>query len=105
MLSVQYPEIKSLLVHLRCHITRRGAPPKMMQLFLFKMARSMTQSFLYESLWFRGSRARRRDTGCAQHENLETSFARNGLFSSRSRDPPLQTGARGLRREEPPRMP
>ena len=56
----------------------------------------MPESVLCRSAWSRGSRARRRDPGCARNEDLATSFARSDLFSSRSRDPSRRGGARRL---------
>ena len=56
----------------------------------------MPQLFLYQSLWFRASRARQRDTGCARNEDLVIYFATDGFFSSRSRDPSRRGGARRL---------
>ena len=89
MLSVQYPEIKYLFVHLYVHtaprdVDTRAASPK------------ITQLFLHKSASFRASRVRRRDTRCARNEDLATCFATDALFSSRSRDPSLQKGARRL---------
>ena len=54
----------------------------------------MPQTVLDRSAWCRASRARRRDTGCARNEEFGTSFTRDELFSSRSRDPSRRGGAR-----------
>ena len=48
---------------------------------------------------FRGSRARRRDSGCAPNEDFEMKFATAGLFSSRSRGPSRREVARRLLRK------
>ena len=89
MLSVQYPEIKYLFVHLCVHtaprdVDTRAASPK------------ITLSFLHKSASFRAPRVRRRDTGCERNEDLARCFATDGLFSSRSRNPSFQKGARLL---------
>ena len=94
MLSVQYPEIKSLLVHFCVHIASHGFETRTAASDGHLQPKCLKGS--YTSQRGLASRARRCDTGCVRNEDFGISFPRDGLFSPRSCGPSRRGGARRL---------